>query len=79
MCTLNKPVVDGIEDDLEGRAVVLRLDMLSEVGRSAAKQYGVKAVPTLLLFDGRGSVILRQTGRIDAGAIRDQVAAVEAR
>jgi thioredoxin-related protein len=70
--------VNGIEKDLEGRAAVLRLDMLSDVGRSAAKQYGVKAVPTLLLFDGQGNVVLRQTGRIDAGAIRSQVAALQA-
>jgi hypothetical protein len=66
--------VDGLERDLKGRAAVLRLDLLSGVGRDAASQYGVKAVPTTLVFDGNGQVVLRQVGSIDAGAIRSQVA-----
>jgi thioredoxin-related protein len=66
--------VDRLEDDLKGRAKVLRLDMLSGVGRAAASQYGVRAVPTLLLFDGNGEIVLRQVGTMDAGAIRAKVA-----
>jgi thioredoxin-related protein len=66
--------VDGLEKDLKGRATVLRLDMLSGVGRDAASQYGVKAVPTTLLFDGNGEVVLRQVGTVNAGAIRAKVA-----
>jgi thioredoxin-like negative regulator of GroEL len=66
--------VDGLERDLKGRAAVLRLDMLSGVGRDAASQFGVKAVPTTLVFDGYGQVVLRQVGSVDAGAIRAQVA-----
>ena len=65
--------MDGLERDLNGRAAVLRLDMLSGVGRDAASQYGVKAVPTTLVFDGSGQVILRQVGSVDADAIRAQV------
>ena len=65
--------MDGLEQDLKGRATVLRLDLLSGVGREAASQYGVKAVPTTLLFDGSGQVILRQVGSVDADAIRAQV------
>ncbi len=57
---------------------MLRLDMLSGVGRDAASQYGVKAVPTTLLFDGNGQVVLRQVGSVDAGAIRVQVAELTA-
>jgi thioredoxin-related protein len=70
--------VDGLERDLNGRAAVLRLDMLSGVGRDAASQYGVKAVPTTLLFDGHGQVIWRQVGSVDADAIRAQVAELTA-
>jgi thioredoxin-related protein len=66
--------VDGLERDLKGRAAVLRLDLMSGVGREAASQFGVKAVPTTLVFDGSGQVILRQVGSVDAGAIRTQIA-----
>jgi hypothetical protein len=68
--------VDGLEQDLKGRAAVLRLDLLSGVGREAASTYGVKVVPTVLLFDGNGQVIVRQSGKVDAGPIRDRVAAL---
>ena len=66
--------MDGLERDLKGRAAVLRLDLMSGVGREAASQFGVKAVPTTLVFDGSGQVILRQVGSVDAGAIRTQIA-----
>ncbi len=68
--------MDGLERDLKGRAAVLRLDLLSGVGREAASAYGVKVVPTVLLFDGNGMMIARQSGKVDAGPIRDQVAAL---
>jgi thioredoxin-related protein len=69
--------VDRLEDDLKGRAAVLRLDILSDVGRAAARQYDVKAVPTLLVFDGNGEILLRQVGTLDAGEVRAQVAGWE--
>jgi thioredoxin-related protein len=67
--------VDGLERDLKGHATVLRLDLLSKVGKDAANLYGVKVVPSVLLFDGNGELVLRQSGKVDADPIRDQVAA----
>ena len=57
-----KPVVDGIERDLEGEAQVLRLSVTDNVGRQLAMRYGVRGVSTLVLLDGNGNVALRQTG-----------------
>lgn len=71
--------MDGLEADLKGRAAVLRLDLLSSVGREAAALYGVKAVPTILVFDGDGALVFRETGMPDAETIRTHVAAWEAR
>jgi hypothetical protein len=68
--------VDGLGRDLKGRAAVLRLDLLSGVGRQAASAYGVKVVPSMLVFDGNGDLVLRQAGKVDAGPIRAQVAAL---
>jgi thioredoxin-related protein len=51
-----KPIVDGIEKDLTGRARVIRLDVSSQVGQLAAQRYGVRAIPTLFIFDGQGQV-----------------------
>jgi hypothetical protein len=71
-----KPIVDGLEADLHGRAEVLRIDFLSGVGRAAARAYGVNIVPMMLLFDREGRVVLRDAGLPDAGAIKEQVAAL---
>lgn len=53
---------------------MIYLDLLSEVGRQAARQYDVKVVPTLLVVDGQGQIVYRQTGLPDAGAIKAAVA-----
>ena len=41
-CLLAKPIVDGIEKDLEGRAQVVRLNITSEQGRDIALGYNVR-------------------------------------
>ena len=70
-----KPVVDGIELDLEGQAQVLRLGVMDSVGGGLAMRYGVRGVPTLVVLNGAGEVVLKQTGVLDRAAV---VAAVEA-
>jgi hypothetical protein len=62
MCLVAKPIVDGLERTLEGRADIVRLDIVSQLGRTIASQYGVDGLPTVLVFDGDGEVIYRQGG-----------------
>ena len=54
--------MDGIERDLAGQAQVIRLSVTSDVGGWAARQYGVRSVPTLVILDGDGQVIEQHTG-----------------
>jgi thioredoxin-related protein len=72
---LAKPVVDGLEEDLEGRAQVLRLGVMDGIGGELAMRYGVRGVPTLVVLNGAGEVVLKQTGMLDRAAV---IAAVEA-
>ncbi len=65
--------MDGLERDVRGQATVLRLDLLSGVGREAARTYEVRIVPTTLLFDGEGRIVLRETGLPDAERFRARV------
>ena len=67
--------MDGIELDLEGQAQVLRLGVMDSVGGGLAMRYGVRGVPTLVVLNGAGEVVLKQTGVLDRAAV---VAAVEA-
>lgn len=66
--------MDGLEQDLEGRARVLRLSVMDDVGEELALRYNVRGVPTFVLLDGAGRVVLTQVGMPDRAEI---VAAVE--
>jgi thioredoxin-related protein len=57
-----KPIVDGIERDLEGKAQVIRLSVMSQIGSRAAQRYAVRGVPTLLIFDGQGKLVEQRVG-----------------
>ncbi len=57
--------MDRLERDLEGRAQVLRLNILGETGRAAAIRYGVRGVPTFLVFDGEGRLVAQSLGLPD--------------
>ncbi len=69
-----KPVVDGIERELEGKTQVLRLNVTDGVGGELAVRYGARGVPTLVLLDGEGNVVYVKTGSPNRGEI---LAAVE--
>ena len=57
-----KPVVDGLENKLDGRAEVIRLNVMSQVGQQAARRYGVLGVPALVVIDGTGQAVYGQAG-----------------
>lgn len=65
--------MDGLERKLAGKASVIRLDLMSQVGRQAAARFGVRAVPTLLVVNGNGQVVLTQVGILRPGDVRAQV------
>jgi len=68
-----KPIVDGIERKLEGEASVVRLSVLSKVGGRAAQRYGVRNVPTLLVFDAKGQLVGQSVGFPDRNNIVSSV------
>ena len=70
-----KPVVDRLERDLEGVAVVVRLDVTTQVGRNTAYGYQVSAVPTFVLLASDGTAIYRQVGGIDSAQVKELVEA----
>lgn len=68
--------MDRLERELQGQAQVLRLSVWSSVGRQLASRYGVRGVPTFLLFDGTGDLIHYQVGRLDAQRIKSEIGAL---
>lgn len=67
--------MDGLERDLGDRAIVLRADLLSDVGEALGERYDVHASPSFLLFDGKGRLVLKQQGgSVPAARLRALVA-----
>ena len=75
-CLAAKPIVNGIERDLEGKATVVRLDLLSEEGRRIAGRYDVSAIPTILVFDRGKGPVFRHVGIPDRDEIVGEVLAL---
>ncbi len=72
-----KPIVDGIERDLKGKAEVVRLNLMTRVGREAAFRYGVPAVPTILVLDADTNVIYRHTGMPNRREVVAQISTLQ--
>ena len=68
-----KPIVDGIEKDLEGTAKVIRLSVTTQVGSLMAQRYGVRGVSTIVVLDGEGEVITVSVGVPDRAGLVAQV------
>lgn len=68
-----KPIVDGLERELEGQARVVRFSVFSPLGRELSRRYGVASVPTFLVFSGDGSLVGRHVGLPDRDTLRAMV------
>lgn len=68
-----KPVVDRLETQLTGKAEVIRLNLMTQVGRQAAARYGVRGVPTLVVVDGAGNPVYGRYGIPNPGQVVEQV------
>jgi thiol-disulfide isomerase/thioredoxin len=76
MCLVAKPIVDGLERELAGRADVIRLDATGDLGSEMARRFSVSGLPTLLVFDGQGIVVYRQSGPPSREKVLEAVQAV---
>jgi len=58
-CRMVGPVIDELSNDYEGRAVVGKMDV--DANQEFAAKYGVRNIPTVLVFD-KGELVGRQVG-----------------
>jgi thioredoxin 1 len=49
-CRMVKPLMAQLEDDYQGRAKVVKIDI--DENKVVAKQFGVKSIPAILMFKG---------------------------
>jgi thiol-disulfide isomerase/thioredoxin len=74
-----KPVVDRLEQELDGQAEVVRINLMSRMGLDLARRYGVRASPTLLVFDGSGAVVYTEAGIPSQQAVLEAVSGLTER
>ena len=65
-CRMMAPALDALTADFAGRAKVAKLD--TDENEALAAQYGVQALPTLLVFKG-GEVVSRSVGAVSKGVL----------
>jgi thioredoxin-related protein len=56
------PVVDRIEKNLKDNAEVIRLNVYNPISAELASSYHIRAVPTLIVFNGDGRIAYREVG-----------------
>ena len=59
-----KPEVDRLEENLQGQAVLLRLNISDKLGKDFRKEYNLDLVPSFLVFDKYGNESFRKKLRI---------------
>ena len=68
-----KPIVDGIEQEYEGRLLVIRLNIQEQVGRELAPVFGFEYTPTFIFFDAQGNELWRSVGSLDPEKLRQSL------
>mgnify|MGYP000909772118 CR=1 FL=1 len=69
-CKMIAPVLDELATELDGQLKIAKVDVDSEA--TLASQYGITAIPTLLLFKG-GKIVDQLRGAKSKRAIRDTI------
>jgi len=68
-----EPIVNGFREETTGMVDVIHLNLMSAAGREVGGRYGVKVVPTSLLFNSQGELIKRVNGVPRKDDLLDQI------
>ena len=70
-CKAMMPVLEELAQDLAGKVTIAKVNV-DEAGEIAA-QFGIRAIPTMILFKG-GTIADQFTGQMDKATLRAKVA-----
>ena len=66
-CRLMMPMLKQLKHDYKGRAAIVYLDIQEHP--ATARRFGIRAVPTQILFDAKGKEVGRHEGYLDRETI----------
>ncbi|NDY42477.1 thioredoxin [Dissulfurirhabdus thermomarina] len=69
-CRAIAPVIDELAEDYDGRVKVAKMNV--DENPSTPGRYGIRAIPTLILFKG-GQVVEQITGAVGKAAIESAI------
>ncbi len=72
-CSVEKPVVDGLENELGEKLHIIRINVQDQIGRELGPVYQFEYTPTFIYFDAKGNELWRTVGEIDPQQVRDSV------
>ena len=64
LCLAAKPVVNRLERALAGDFAVVRINIMSDIGKDAVHSLDIRMVPTFVILDNAGQEIWRTSGTI---------------
>ena len=67
-CKMMAPVLEDLKQRVGDKARIVKVDV--DKNQSLAMEYGIQAVPTLILFSG-GAEVCRQSGAMPVSALED--------
>jgi thioredoxin-related protein len=65
--------VDSIEENTQGKANVIRLNIQSEIGQLYASRFNALTVPTFVMFNAQGEVAWTMVGRVDPNKVYEAI------
>ncbi len=74
-CRMQAPVIEELAEELEGNAVVAKLDV--DENPELAAQFSVMSIPTLVVIKG-GEIVGRRTGVTPKGTLQAMLDSVRA-
>lgn len=66
-CKMMAPILEELKKEYEGRAAILFIDVWKN--NDAAKEFGIKAIPTQIFYDDQGREHMRHVGFMDKESI----------
>jgi thioredoxin 1 len=69
-CKMMTPVLEQLSREVQGKAKIIKVDV--DKNPQAAQQYGIRGVPTMILFK-KGDIKWRNSGVMQAAQLRQVI------
>ncbi|WP_035064566.1 thioredoxin [Nitratidesulfovibrio termitidis] len=70
-CRAMGPVIDELSAEYDGKVLIAKMNV--DENPATPSKYGIRAIPTLILFKG-GEVVEQITGAVSKSSIKDMIA-----